>query len=389
MTHAAYDPHQVRHTLEAMLAAEAVSPNPEVHYLLWEACLAGGDRVSGLAHLARAVALDPLRSRPVVSGGELPRRTVLVLAVPGDFQANLPLAMLFDSATALHTLHLADPAAILADPARFIPTRLPAIDAVFIAIAEDEPHREALAAADALAAAIGAPVINRGGTIASLSREGVAHRLVNIPGAIVPAQRHRSRAELVAAPPRMPCILRPLGSHAGRSLARVACADELARYLASAPGEDFTTAPFVDSRWPDGLYRKIRVIFVAGRPYPLHLAIHDDWAVWYYNAAMDRHPARRAEENQFLTDMETTIGISATRALYAIAHEIGLDYVGLDAGLMPDGRLLVFEVETGMLVHDPGAAPDVADRRIAYRRILRAVERMIDDRAVRQASAAA
>jgi hypothetical protein len=125
------------------------------------------------------------------------------------------------------------------------------------------------------------------------------------------------------------------------------------------------------------------VIFVDGRPFPLHLAIHDDWAVWYYNARMGEHPTRRAEEGRFLADMEAAIGITATRALYAIGHEIGLDYAGLDAGLMPDGRLLVFEVETGMLVHDPGAAPELADRRRAHARILRAVERMIDERAAR------
>ncbi len=387
MTHAAYDPRQARQTLEAMLPAAGPAPNPEIHYLLWEACIADGDRVAGLAHLACAIALDPLRSRPVAAN-EVVRRTVLALAVPGDFQANLPLNMLFDAATALHTLHLADPAAILADPAAFIPARLPHIDAVFIAIAEDEPHREALAAADALAAAIGAPVINHGATIASLCREGVARQLVRIPGAVVPAQRHRSRVELLAAAPHFPTILRPLGSHAGRNLARIASAPELARYLASTHGDRFNVAPFVDSRWPDGLYRKIRVIFVAGRPYPLHLAIHDDWAVWYYNAQMGRHPARRAEEDRFLADMEAVIGITATRALYAIAREIGLDYVGLDAGLMPDGRLVVFEVETGMLVHDPGSAPELADRRLAYARIRAAVERMIDDRTARQTSAA-
>ncbi len=387
MTHAAYDPRQARQTLEAMLLAARPAPNPEIHYLLWEACLADGDRVAGLAHLASAIELDPLRSRPVAAN-ETPRRTVLALAVPGDFQANLPLNMLFDAATALHTLHLADPAAILADPAAFVPSRLPPVDAVFIAIAEDEPHREALAAADALAAAIGAPVINRGVTIASLCREGVARRLISIPGAVVPAQRHRSRAELLAAPPRFPSILRPLGSHAGRNLARVASASELAQYLASTHGEDFNVAPFVDSRWPDGLYRKLRVIFVAGRPYPLHLAIHDDWAVWYYNAQMGRHPARRAEEDRLLADMETVIGITATRALYAIGHEIGLDYVGLDAGLMPDGRLVVFEVETGMLVHDPGSSSELAARRVAYGRIRGAVERMIDDRATRRLFAA-
>lgn len=378
-----YDPHHARRSLEALVRAARGFAHPEMHYLLWEACLAAGEREDGLSHLRRAMALDPLRSHPIDSAAP-PRRTVLALAAPGDFQANLPLAMLFDGGTALHTLHLADAAAILANPLAAVPARLPHVDAVFVAVAEDESHGEMLRAADALAAAIGAPVINRGSTIAALGRENVARRLVGIPGAIVPAQRARSRAGLEAMPPTFPAIIRPLGSHAGRGLARVACADELATYLGSTDACAFHVAPFVDFRGAGGMYRKCRVIFVEGRPYPLHLAIHDDWAVWYYNAEMSKHAERRAEEARFLADMEGAIGINATRALYAIAAEIGLDYFGLDAGLMPDGRLLVFEIETGMIVHDPGLHAARAERHQAFLRIRTAVERMIDHRASRR-----
>jgi hypothetical protein len=67
-------------------------------------------------------------------------------------------------------------------------------------------------------------------------------------------------------------------------------------------------------------------------------------------------------------------------ALAGIAERVGLDYFGLDCGLMPDGRLVVFEVETGMIVHDRDPADLYPYKKLFVPRIFRAVERMIDGR---------
>ncbi len=347
--------------------------------LLWEVCQATGERDAALAHLDAALRANPLTTRPAAG---VARRRVLALAVPGDFQANLPLGPLLDAETELHTLWLVDPAAVLADPLGAVAGHVPEFDCVFIAIAEDARHGAALAAADALVAALGRPSINSARRVASLDRAGAAALLAGVDGALVPCVRLATGGELGSLAWRraqgveLPLILRPLGSHAGHGLQR---ADDAALLEALPADAMFQVAPFVDTRGADGLYRKCRIVFVDGVALPYHLAVHDGWAVWYYNAGMERHVGRRAEEAAFLADMDGHLPAPALTALAEIGRRVGLDYFGLDCAVLGDGRLMVFEVETGMLVHDDDPAP-FGYRREPVRRIVRAVAAMIDRR---------
>nr|WP_321984599.1 hypothetical protein [uncultured Lichenicoccus sp.] len=373
------------HWDRSRLLLEAATLDPglrrDAHRMLWETCQALGDRNAALAHLDAALAEGAFFTRPHAVAGPCVR-TVLMLCVPGDFQANLPLDRLFDDGTLLHTLWITDPALVLADPKAALPpelVRAMPFDCVFIAIAQDEQHRAALRAADALARIIGAPMINDGARIACLGRAGVAALLRDLPDALVP--EHVARLHFHPAPIEYPLIIRPQRSHAGQGLERIADPDALADYdrrHRDPPG--FTVSPFIDYRSADGQFRKYRIVFVDGVPYPLHLGIHHDWAVWYYNAGMELDPLKRQEENRFLHALDTVFPAAARHALHALAHRIGLDYFGLDCGLMPDGRLLVFEVETGMIVHDRRSGPDPCTPGAAGR-IRRAVEAMIDRRA--------
>lgn len=352
------------------------------HYLLWEVCQVLGHPEVAMANLQAALRSGPVTSRPSAA----PRRRVLAVAVPGDFQANLPIgALLEPDGTELHTLWLTDPAAVLRDPGSAFGPHPPPFDCLFVTIAEDARHAPALRAADHLAATLGVPSVNRGSRIAASSRAGAARLLQGIPDAVVPLQRLAGRAALGAGSIgaeelAFPAIVRPGDSHAGRDLARVPSAAGLSAYLEDVAGERFYIAPFVDYRSEDGFWRKYRIIFVDGRPYPYHLAIHDDWAIWYYNAKMASDAWKRAEEARFVEDMGRVFPARAMEALQAVAERIGLDYFGLDCGLMPDGRLLVFEVETGMIVHDWDPPELFPYRSGSVRRIRAAAERMIDAR---------
>ncbi len=350
----------------------------EAHYALWEACQACGDRDAALAYLDLAVRAAPLRTRRL--SGARPLRSLLRLAAPGDFQANLPIEMLLDGSTLLHTLFLGDPDAILSDPGPFA-SSLRSVDSVLVGIAEDGRHERHLAAADVLAKRIGRPVINDGARIARLTRDGSAELLADTPGAIVPRPHRMTRTSLASGlHPPFPFLLRPLESHAGRALALILSASDLRDYLAAAGANRaaFFATPFVETRSADGLYRKYRVVFVAGEPFPVHMAVHDGWGVWYYNAGMERHPGRRAEEARFLADMDGALGAVAAAALRVIGAVVGLDYFGLDCGLAPDGRIVVFEVETGMIVHDRDPVDVFPYKREAIGRVRRAFERLID-----------
>ncbi len=359
---------------ETRCRLEQAAADPLLHRqarrLLWDVCQVLQDPDAALSHLKQAIAENPLFTRPHIAA-RLPERSVLMLAVPGDYQANLPLDRLFDQTTLLHTLWIADPELLLRDPAASIPPDLPPVDCVFIAIGEDARHRVALRAADALAAAIGRPTINSGERISRLSRTGTAALFGDLTGALVPTHHPLRRGE--ACPIDFPIIIRPRGSHAGKNLERVDGPAGLQTYFLRHPDlERFTVAPFIDYRSADGFWRKYRVIFVDGVPYPLHLAIHDDWRVWYYNARMQHCRRKLEEERRFLAAIGSNMQAGAIEALGELGRRAELDYFGLDCGVMPDGRLLVFEVETGMIVQD--------DRSEATVRIREAVERMLDAR---------
>ncbi|MDB5373135.1 MAG: hypothetical protein JWP04_1777 [Belnapia sp.] len=358
-------------------ALEDPAERRQAHYLLWEVCQVLGEPEVAVANLAEALRQQPLTSRY----SPQPRRRVLALAAPGDFQANLPLGALLDAVDIeLHTLWLTDVEAVLRDPIAWCGP-LPDFDCIFITIAEDVRHRRLLEAADLLAAALGGPVINRGSRIAALSRLGVAELLQGLPDAVVPAQRLLARAALDdAAALAWPSIIRPEESHAGRGLARLADPAALRSYLAGNATTHYYLAPFIDYRSADGYWRKYRIIFVDGRPFPYHMAIHDDWTIWYYNSRMDLDPWKRREEAAFLADLAAVFPAPALRALEAIGARSGLDYVGLDCGLMPDGRLLVFEVETGMIVHGWDRPSLYPYKRASVQAIITAVEAMLDRR---------
>ncbi len=83
-----------------------------------------------------------------------------------------------------------------------------------------------------------------------------------------------------------PIIIRPRRSHAGIGLAKLDDHAALGAYLNTRPEHDFFISRFVDYASEDGLFRKYRVVVVDGRPYACHMAISDQWNIWYLNAGM-------------------------------------------------------------------------------------------------------
>ncbi len=148
-----------------------------------------------------------------------------------------------------------------------------------------------------------------------------------------------------------PIIARPVGSHGGQGLEKLTDRAELAIYLQRHSGAEFFISPFVDYRSGDGLYRKSRVALIEGRAYGCHLAISRNWMVHYLNADMAGNAGNRAEEAHFLTNFDEEFGARHKETFAAIAERTGLDYAQLDCAETSDGRLLLFEIGTAMIVH--------------------------------------
>ncbi|WP_211923123.1 ATP-grasp domain-containing protein [Duganella radicis] len=207
------------------------------------------------------------------------------------------------------------------------------------------------------------PVINRPERIRQLSRDNVCAALQGVPGLALPLSVRVDRGALnaVAAGTRalgsllgddgFPMIVRPLGSHSGADLEKIAAPAALAAYLDAVEGVHFYISRFVDYRNVDGLFRQYRIVLIDGKPFICHFAISRHWMIHYPTAGMTESAAKRAEEAACMAAFDDGFAVRHQAALAAIHQRMGLPYLGIDCAEMPNGDLLIFEVDNAMIVH--------------------------------------
>jgi glutathione synthase/RimK-type ligase-like ATP-grasp enzyme len=334
-----------------------------------------GNAAGGIAFQRAALDRLQLYRSP---GAEPASLRLLALAAPGDIGANTPLEFLLEgSDIALETLYVVPGS---------LPQSLPPCDLAIVAAGESDANRPVLAAIAALTARERVPVLNDAAQVATLSRERVAALLQDCAGLVAPETRRLDRAALAHGEgPDFPVIARPVDSHAGRGLARLADRAALEAYLRQRTEHKFFVSKFVDYRAEDGLYRKYRIAFIDGEPYACHMAIADQWMIYYLNAGMRESVAKRDEEARFMQGFDHDFAYRHEAALAAIGERIGLDYFAIDCAELPDGRLLLFEADIAMIVHamDP---PDLFPYKSAQmRKVFDAFRAMLRRRSGRAA----
>ncbi|MDB5448630.1 MAG: glutathione synthase, partial [Phenylobacterium sp.] len=265
-----------------------------------------GQRDKGLELQAAAIADQPHYRRP--APGE-PRLRVLAFMTQGDFTANTPLDFLLEgSDVELISCYIDGPPAFAAVPDH---------DLAFLAIGESEEAAPLLGELQGALAGWPRPVLNsRADLIAGLTRDGVADRFANHPKVLCPVVRRVPRAALVevagggrtlfdlAEGLQYPVIVRPVGTHAGLGMERLADGGELHAYLAARAEAEFYVTAFFDYSGADGLYRKLRVVFIQGRPFLSHMAVSTRWMIHYLNADMHESEAKRAEEAAMMASFD-------------------------------------------------------------------------------------
>lgn len=229
-------------------------------------------------------------------------------------------------------------------------------DVVFNMLCNADDGRDILPQALELVERLGRPTINHPRFIMQTDRATVAQRLAGIAGCVVPRTTRMAGAALtdvaVRAAFRLPLLVRVAGTHGGDDFDKFDNWDAIAEFVSGNLGADYYLIDYVDYRSADGFFRKYRVIFVDGDILPYHLAIHDDWKVHHFRTDMANHAWMRQEEERFLADMDSVFNAAQQDALRAMAKATGLDYGGVDCGLDRDGRIVVFEANASMLVHD-------------------------------------
>ena len=361
---------------EAALRLEPSNPN--AHQGLGAVCAALGEPQAADRHRCEGYRNQFITTLPYRGSGAPLPLLLLVSAGGGD----IPTDSFLDDRVFLSSVVTAD----FCDPL----TPLPPHQLVFNAIGDADLCAAALKAAAALLRRTSAPVINHPDAVITTGRADNARRLAALAGVATPRMIELPRRTFACSDAAsllanhgvaFPLLLRTPGCHTGQNFLRVEDAAELAAAAERLPGDLLLAIEYLDARGRDGNARKYRVMIIDGVIYPLHLAISRSWKVHYFTADMADNPEHRAEDAAFLSDMAGTLGPEATAALRRIGDALGLDYAGVDFGLAPDGKVLLFEANATMAVYPPGADQRWVYRRDPVGRIFEAVRAMMIGRA--------
>ncbi len=301
-----------------------------------------------------ALNLQRIYRRPAAVDTEPPLKLLAFMA-PGDFMANTPLEFMLEGSSIVLDMMYVVPGAPLPEP--------PEHDVALVAIDGSDAAASALREVMQIVKSWPRPVINAPERIARLTRAGTWELLKSAPGIVMPMNVRIDRATLakvgagevaiesILDGSGFPIIARPFWSQAGIGLVKFEDASAIDAYLREWADEEFYVAPFVDYSKSDGLFRKCRIVLIDGRPYVAHMAVSQHWMIHYLNANMTNDAARRAEEACFMADFDNDFAVRHAAAFKAIAERTGLEYLPIDCAETRDGKLLVFEVGTAMIVH--------------------------------------
>jgi len=368
-------------TWEALMArATAVPPDLGAMLDLSTILQLVGQREQGLALQADALARER-RYRRVVGTGNGPHLLALVAA--GDMMASTPIDFLLSGWNGVVDL-------MFVAPGERATIAIPEHDIAFLAVGESDANATLL---DALAGAVDRwpqPILNgAAAAIRALGRDRAPALLGDCAALVAPPALRISRDQLAAlaasdaplhdfVPGRdFPIILRPVDSHAGAGLEKLEQRSEIAGYLARHDSPVFYLSPFIDYSGPDGRFRKLRVALVDGRPFIVHMAVSEHWMVHYLNAGMADDAGKRAEEAAMMASFDDGFAARHAEAFAAIHAAFGLDYFAVDCAEDSQGRLLLFEADTAMIVHDMDPPELYPYKAPAMRKLFAAFQAMV------------
>jgi hypothetical protein len=304
---------------------------------------------------------------------------------PGDLMSNAPLEFpVENSDIAMEMIYL------LPDRAFPAVSQLPEHDVAFVAVGESDRNQPLLKRVSQYVSNWPRPVLNMPDRLALLSRNASWELLRSAPGVQMPAPVRVDRSMLTSIAEGttaigdvlpgggFPIVVRPVDTHAGQGLVKFDAAGGIVDYLRDQPEPVFYVARFVDYRSADGLFRKYRIVLIEGRPYICHMGIADHWMVHYVKAGMSTSEAKRDEEARFMANFDEDFAVRHQQAFREINQCMGLDYLGIDCAETQDGKLLVFEVESSMVVHAMDSQETFPYKRPQMRKVFAAFRAMLE-----------
>jgi tetratricopeptide (TPR) repeat protein len=349
----------VREALEHLHCAEALKPAAVSTYLERGLCLSHMNcHTDAAAAFATVARLQPLTINPAIH--PIPDFSVLMIWAPG--YANTPIDYLAENAGYEYRLLAVSSETVL-------DKHTPGIDAdlVLNLVADEDQSDKVLHAIADFLDVLGRPVLNHPCKILATSRDAIAARLAHIESARIPRTIRFTKNDLLVAADSVdvhdlsyPLLIRAAGTHGGDAFEQIHSGREIRAFAEAHDSDHYYLTKYIDYRSADGYFRKYRLIFVDGDIFPYHLAIHDHWKIHHYRTCMKETPWMQEEERRFLDRPDTVLTTGHYATLLKIVDIVGLDLFGIDCSILPNGELLVFEVNACMLIE-----PDDSD--YAYR----------------------
>ncbi|MGH6725675.1 MAG: ATP-grasp domain-containing protein [Pseudolabrys sp.] len=331
-----------------------------------------------------ALNMQRVYRRPAAVPADRPLKLLAFMA-PGDFMANTPLEFMLEGSSIELDMMYVVPGTTLPMP--------PEHDVALVAIDESDETAPVLREIAQRVKSWPRPVVNAPDRIAQLTRAGTWEMLKGAPGIVMPMNARIDRTTLTGVAAGdvaiesvldgagFPIIARPSWSQAGVGLVKLDNAAAIDPYLCEWENAEFYVAPFVDYASGDGLFRKYRIAMIEGRPFAAHMAISQHWMIHYLNANMRNDAGKRAEEAHFMANFDSDFAVRHAAAFKAIAERSGLEYLPLDCGETPDGKLLVFEAGTAMIVHSMDPPDLFAYKRPQMEKVFKAFQTMLHNAA--------
>ena len=264
-------------------------------------------------------------------------------------------------------------------------------------ISDPDQNPETLDVADRLTRGFAGGVINPPRLVGRTRRHEVWRTLAGVPDVHAPKvlrlkypSLERLKAAADAEGFRFPAIVRRTGTHGGEVVGVFERPEDVEGVYGDRRSEYYVTE-FIDVRRADGLYRKTRFFFIGEAVVVRQHIVHDDWSI-HGRASRQFMVAREdllEESRRMLLGGYEALSPVTQRALHAIRETIGLDYMGLDAYVRPDGALVVFEANATMNFNPAFRNPHTQHNRAALPRALDAIRTLLLAKAAPAHAAAA
>ncbi len=202
------------------------------------------------------------------------------------------------------------------------------------------------------------PIFNPPSRVTLTRRDTISAKCQDLPGLLVPKTvrcKPKSRDDVFKIAKEkgftFPYIVRPVGFHNGQGMALVKSAkDGEALDALSFDGSEFFIIQFHDYKNAEGIYVKMRLVMIGNKVYARHAVMSRHWNVHATSREemLGKDPSLRALEKKTLEELPGRISDDTLKSMQKIYRGVGLDYLGFDCSLLPDGRLLCFEINAAM-----------------------------------------